>query len=417
MPIMKQFRLCKIPPWRRWLGLSALLLFPGCLVDQIGGAFTQQPEEFERKASNIAKKLIHQAFDGIDPARLVDFHTHVLAIGTSVKDAFVNSKMRSGVNLERLKFLIYISASGVKNLDNADQEYLNRLVCLARAIKRHGKYHILALDKHYRPDGTVDLAKTNMYVPNDYIVELARQYGDIFLPVISLHPYRRDAVEELDKWARTGVKYVKWLPNAMGMDPADRAIEPFYRKIKEHNMILLAHSGEEQAVQAEEDQELGNPLRLRLPLGMGIRVIVAHAASLGNCKDLDRGGAKKASCFELFLRLMDETKYRGLVFGEISAILQFNRMPGPFSTLLKRQDLHPRLVNGSDYPLPAINALIHTRSLVRDGFITADERTALNEIYDYSPLLFDFVLKRTMRHTETKRKLAPSVYMDNPGLE
>jgi mannonate dehydratase len=114
---------------------------------------------------------------------------------------------------------------------------------------------------------------------------------------------------------------------------------------------------------------------------------------------------------------MDEPKYLGLVFGEISAMLQFNRMPVPFATLLTRQDLHPRLVNGSDYPLPAINALIHTRSLANDGFITADERQALNEIYDYNPLLFDFVLKRTARHPQTKQKLATSVFMENPGLE
>ena len=76
-----------------------------------------------------------------------------------------------------------------------------------------------------------------------------------------------------------------------------------------------------------------------------------------------------------------------------------------------------RLVNGSDYPLPAINSLIWTRSLVRSGFITAEERQSLNEIYDYNPLLFDFVLKRTMRHPETKQKLATSVFMENPGLE
>jgi predicted TIM-barrel fold metal-dependent hydrolase len=417
MPTMKNLWLWSIYPWRQWIALSAFLLFSGCLIDQIGGAFTQQPEELDQKAAITTKQLIDHAFEDIDPARLIDFHTHVLAIGTSVNDAFVNPKMREGINLERLKFLIYNSAADVKNIDNADQEYVNRLVRLARATKRQGKYRILAFDKHYRPDGTVDLTKTNMYVPNDYIVELARRYGDIFLPTISLHPYRRDAVEELDKWAKAGVKYVKWLPNAMGMDPADRAIEPFYRKMKDHNMILLSHSGEEQAVAAEEDQELGNPLRLRKPLDMGIRVIVAHAASLGSCKDLDDGGGKKASCFDLFLRLMDDAKYRGLVFGEVSAMLQFNRMPVPFSTLLKRQDLHPRLVNGSDYPLPAINALIRTRSLVSDGFITSEERSALNEIYDFNPLLFDFVLKRTMRHPETKQKLAPSVFMQNPGLE
>src|SRR6185295_7820800 len=112
-----------IHSWRQWIALPALLLFPGCLVDQIGGAFTQQPEELEQKASIPTKTLIDQALEGIDPARLVDFHTHVLAIGTSVKDAFVNPKMRSGINLERLKFLVYNSAADVKNIDNADQEY------------------------------------------------------------------------------------------------------------------------------------------------------------------------------------------------------------------------------------------------------------------------------------------------------
>ena len=129
------------------------------------------------------------------------------------------------------------------------------------------------------------------------------------------------------------------------------------------------------------------------------------------------GGGDPRSCFDLFLRLMDDPNYLGLAFGEISAMLQFNRMPVPFSTLLERQDLHPRLVNGSDYPLPAINALIHTRSLASNGFITSEERTALNEIYDYNPLLFDFVLKRTVRHPKTKQKLAPSVFMENPGLK
>lgn len=404
-------------PLHRWLGLVSLLLFSGCLIDRIGGAFTEQPEALEQKAAPATKKLIDLAFDGIDPSRLVDHHTHILAIGTSVKDAFVNPKMRSGVNLERLKFLIYTSASGVTNIANADQEYLARLVRLARGNRSQGKYRILAFDQHYRPDGTVDLSKTNMYVPNEYVVELARQYADVFLPVISLHPYRRDALEELEKWAQAGVKYIKWLPNAMGMDPANNALDPFYRKLKQHNMILLSHSGEEQAVEAAEDQELGNPLRLRKPLDMGIRVIIAHAASLGSCTDLDQGGGKKADCFDLFLRLMDETKYRGLLYGEISAMVQFNRMPGPISTLLKRQELHPRLVNGSDYPLPAINALIRTRSLASAGFITGDERTALNEIYNYNPLLFDFVLKRTLRHPETKQKLAASVFMGNPGLE
>ena len=87
-------------------------------------------------------------------------------------------------------------------------------------------------------------------------------------------------------------------------------------------------------------------------------------------------------------------------------------------TILKRQDLHARLVNGSDYPLPAINSLIRTRSLARDGFITA-AKSANRSTRSTTTIrfFFDFVLKRTLRHPETKQKLAPSVFMANPGLE
>lgn len=394
-----------------------VLASSGCLIDRIGGAFSKAPEELEQGASFPAKAVINRAFEGIEPVHLADYHTHVIATGTSVPDAFVNPRMLRGFHLERLKFWIYQSASGIDDAANADVEYIGRLLRLARAVKRRGRFHILAFDKHYNRDGTVNLKKTHMYVPNRYVVELAGRYPDIFLPVVSIHPYRRDALEELEHWDKAGVKYVKWLPNAMGMDPADKAVVPFYRKMKEHGLILLSHGGDEQAVDAEKDQRLGNPLRLRLPLDIGVRVIVAHTASLGTCDDLDRGSGKTADCFELFLRLMDEPKYRGFLFGEISAMLQFNRMPEPMLTILERQDLHARLVNGSDYPLPAINSLIWTRSLARDGFITGEERDALNEIYDYNPLLFDFALKRTIRHPETKQKLAASIFMANPGLE
>ena len=146
----------------------------------------------------------------------------MLAIGTSVTDAFVNPKMRSGINLERLKFLIYASAAGVKNIDDADQEYVTRLVRLARH-QTPGKYRILAFDKYYMPDGSVDLAKTNMYVPNRVRRRAWRANIPIFFsPVISVHPYRtRCACRNWTNGRKPGVKYVKWLPNAMGMDPAN----------------------------------------------------------------------------------------------------------------------------------------------------------------------------------------------------
>jgi predicted TIM-barrel fold metal-dependent hydrolase len=209
---------------------------------------------------------------------------------------------------------------------------------------------------------------------------------------------------------------VKWLPNAMGIDPADELCDSFYQKLKQLDLVLLSHGGEEKAVEAEEDQRLGNPLLLRRPLEHGVKVIIAHCAGLGDNEDLDDPERKRLPNFDLFLRLMSEKRYEGLLFADISAITQYNRAGHPLMTVLRREDLHERLVNGSDYPLPAINVLIRTGALRQQGYITSDERAWLNEIYDYNPLLFDFVLKRTIRLPGTERRLPASLFMANPGL-
>jgi mannonate dehydratase len=78
--------------------------------------------------------------------------------------------------------------------------------------------------------------------------------------------------------------------------------------------------------------------------------------------------------------------------------------------------LHERLVNGSDYPLPAVNILIRTGTLLKKGYVTAVERQSLNEIYDYNPLLFDFVLKRTIKSPATRKSLPGSIFMVNGFL-
>jgi predicted TIM-barrel fold metal-dependent hydrolase len=210
---------------------------------------------------------------------------------------------------------------------------------------------------------------------------------------------------------------VKWLPNAMSIDPSDELCNPFYQKMKELNLVLLSHGGEEKAVEAKEDQRFGNPLLLRRALDAGVKVIVAHCAGLGDNEDLDDPKRKRVPNFDLFLRLMDDKRYEGLLFADISAMTQYNRIGRPLTTVLQRDDLHERLVNGSDYPLPAINALIRTGALVRQGHITSEERACINEIYDYNPLLFDFVLKRAIRIPGTEKRLPPSLFMANPALE
>src|SRR5215216_2497620 len=388
-----------------------------CLIHSIGGAFTKQPEELNSRLSSKSSDLIKRAFDDIDRERLIDHHVHIAGLGVGGTKTFVNPKMLTWRHpFHRLKLKVYMSSAGVSNEDKADPQAVARLTSLVASIKEHGKHRLLAFDKHYGSDGTVNLKKTEFYVPNEYVFELAKQHPELFVPNISVNPYRADAITELEKWAKRGARVVKWLPNAMGIDPSDPKCEPFYQKMKELDLILLSHGGEEKAVEAEEDQKLGNPLLLRRALDHGVKVIVAHCAGLGSNDDLDARDRKAIDNFDLFLRLMDEKRYEGLVFGEISAMTQFNRAGKPLQTILARDDLHERLVNGSDYPLPAVNVLIRTRPLVKQGYLSKPEAECLKEIYDYNPLLFDFVLKRAIKLPGTSRFLPASVFMTNPAL-
>jgi len=386
-----------------------------CLIPSIGGAFSRRPEELADKLSAPSSDLVKRAFDGVDPERLIDHHVHVAGLGAG--GTFVNRKMLTWKHpFHRLKFKVYMSSAGATDENRADSQLVDRLVSLVGNIRTHGKHRLLAFDKNYRRDGTVNLEKTEFYVPNEYVFELSERHPEMFVPNISVNPYRADAIGELEKWAQRGARVVKWLPNAMGIDPSDPQCDKFYEKMKELDLILLSHGGEEKAVQAEEDQKLGNPLLLRRALDHGVKVIVAHCAGLGTNDDLDSKDRKQVDNFDLWLRLMDEKRYEGLVFGEISATTQFNRVGKPLRTILARDDLHERLVNGSDYPLPAVNILIRTRPLVKQGFLSEPEGQSLKEIYDFNPLLFDLVLKRTMKLPGTSKSLPASVFMTNPAL-
>ncbi len=77
-----------------------------------------------------------------------------------------------------------------------------------------------------------------------------------------------------------------------------------------------------------------------------MKVVIAHCAGLGDNEDLDDLQRKRLPNFDLFLQLMDEQRYEGLLFADISAMTQFNRTGKPLTTILQREDLHERL------PLP-----------------------------------------------------------------
>ena len=230
-----------------------------------------------------------------------------------------------------------------------------------------------------------------------------------------MHPYRSDAQAELDKCSSQGIAVIKWLPNSQGIDPSSPLCDPFYRKMIALDLTLLVHTGYEHAVNfAYLNNAYGNPLLLRRPLDMGVRVIAAHVATEGSSEDIESVSRKKVPCFDLLLRLMREERYKGILFADISAITGFKRVPY-LRRLLAATDIHSNLVYGSDYPIPAINIVVSVGKIVRAGMLSEQEGVCLKEIYHYNPLLFDFCLKRRLTGPNSQQ-FPVSVFKRHPKI-
>jgi len=319
-----------------------------------------------------------------------------------------------------LGYQVVLSVVGMKEGETIpmDQQYVNRLASLVRNVpsKKWGKVFLLAMDQWYHENGEVDEVNTGLYVPNDYVFKVVEQHPDIFVAACSVHPYRKDAVQELERCYKRGARLIKWLPNTQGINPASPLCDAFYKKVVDLGMVLLSHTGVEHTIDVPGiDQSLGNPLLLRRALNNGVRVVAAHCGGMGKMKDLDDPKAPDVESLDLFLRIMDEKEYEELLFADISALTSWRRIWTPLFKMLNRTDLHHRLLNGSDYPLPALNLVVSTRALVKAGYITPEQRLLLNEIYDYNPLLFDFVTKRIIR-TPQGNSFPASVFMKHPKL-
>jgi mannonate dehydratase len=399
-------------PARRLVSLILLaLLLTGCqgLINQIGGNFKGPPEQLNSAISPEAKRLIAKSFEGIDASRLADAHVHM--IGPQVNPTWLSPWHP----IRFLRTQVFLSAAGVEGKANVEEQYLGRLEKLIKPFPKDVTFFLYAMDRRYNADGKPDMLNTPYYVANRTVMNIAEKSKGRFVPVVSIHPYRDDAISSLKHWASRGVRYLKWLPNSMGIDPDDARLTDFYRELKKLNVTLLTHTGHEHTFEAI-NPDLGNPLLLRRALDLQVRVVALHMASDETSIDLDDPDRRRRPAFDLLLRLMNNPKYDQLLFADMASMSFYNHRARPLRTLMERRDLQNRTVYGSDYPLPGINMATQTSALVRDGFLNAKEAAALEEIYAYNPLLFDYVLKRTVRHPDSGKPLDPEAFMIPPAL-
>jgi len=343
-------------------------------------------------------ELLARVWRGIDPAQLWDAHVHLLGNGLDGSGCRISPNMDSLWHpIERIQKVFYLNAGCVRDEPGMDAAYVQRLLTLHTAFPRGSKLVLLAFDWHYDQNGRRIESLSPIFTPNEYAQQLARQHPAHFEWMASIHPYREDAVEALEAAARGAARAVKWLPPVQGIDPADARCDRFYQAMARLGLPLLTHAGRELALHAGAMQDYGNPLRLRRALEHGVRVIVAHCASLGSGVDLDRGpDGPEMSNFKLFARLMDDRRYERQLYGDLAAIAQVTRAGKPLRRLLERRHWHPRLLYGSDYPLPGVMPIFAPRRLAAEGFLTEPEAVFLSGLRRYNPLLFDFALMRLL---------------------
>ena len=359
--------------------------------------------------SAAAQALVEELVASLGGRPLVDVHAHLAGRGAG-SGCWTNPRLddpASPVDLVRGRAF---RAAGMPDPDAPDEAWVDHLGALAAALPFPSRHHVLAFDYRHAADGVRDLERSEFHVPDSWAQEAAARWPSRLVAGASVHPRRPGALEALEALAAHGVRVVKWLPSAMGIDPADPANLPFYERLADLGLWLLVHTGEERAVGDAAEADWNQPLRLRLPLEAGARVVVGHCAAGGAFPDPDRADRRSTPAVELFLRLLEEFADTGRVAGEVSTVCNVNHFAHALEPLLARPDLHGHLLNGSDWPLPAVGPLVMLGPLVRSGFLEEEKVPALRELFDESPLLFDAVLKRQVRHPRSGDRFTDALW-------
>ncbi len=241
---------------------------------------------------------------------------------------------------------IGLSAQALK--DDFDRLYVEHLLTLVRESSLTSAA-ILAMDHVYDENGKPTPEKELFYVPNSYVLELSRSHPE-FLPVVSIHPARADANEELERCLSEGAVMLKLLPLYQNVNCNDRRYTRFWERMAEAGLPLLSHTGGEHTVPNNEPT-YADPRTMELPLQCGVTIIAAHSATKSGLFDRDY--------LEVLIEMMGH--YQNL-YADDSAFNTPFRSYGYKPAL--RSPLVDRLVHGSDYPVFVYGRWARMRGLI-----------------------------------------------------
>ncbi len=270
----------------------------------------------------------------LDLAKPIDMHVHVVGNGTGGTGCWL--RVTGWHRALAALMLRHIGLPPTAMAGDLDRLYVERLLTLVRSSSL-GAVVILAQDEVRDEQGQVMAGAGSFYVPNDYVLGLARTYPE-FLPAVSIHPARRDAREELDRCVAAGAVMMKCLPNCQNIPCNDRRFTKFWERMAELKLPLLAHTGGEHTLPVVRP-EFADPRGLTLPLECGVTVIAAHCGT--------KSGLFDPEYFHTFVAM---TRRFPNLYGDTSA---FNvPLRGRHVAACLEEPLASRMVQGSDFPVP-----------------------------------------------------------------
>jgi predicted TIM-barrel fold metal-dependent hydrolase len=266
----------------------------------------------------------------------IDMHVHMVGNGVAGSGAWLRlsgwHRWLAGFMLRQLG----VPASAL--LGDLEKLYAEHLLEIIRASSLDAVV-LLAHERVHDPDGTPRDDLGSMFVPNDVVLDLARRHPE-FLAGVSIHPARRDALDELNRCIANGAALMKCLPNCQNIDMSDKRYVPFWKRMAAAGLPLLAHTGGEHTVPVI-DAALADPKLLRTPLECGVTVIAAHCGTSSGAFDRDY--------FDDWAAMLREFPN---LYGDISALVSLNRCGHLRDCLLT--EIEPRILHGSDFPVPVL---------------------------------------------------------------
>lgn len=264
---------------------------------------------------------------------MVDLHVHLIAEDPARGNFLSEKKKRSLIGR-------YIRRQvGHDGTGHIEDHYVARLISFLRDPASPVTHAVLlGMDAVHDADGTRRLDRTDIAMSNDYLLALGREYPE-FIPAISIHPLRTDAITELERLHDAGARVMKWLPNSQDFDPADPRVRPFLRRVGQLGIHVISHTGYEHTIKPHR-QDVGDPARLTPGLEEGVRFIAAHSGS--------SGVMHRHEYFEVFLDMLGRHPH---LKGDLSAFTSLARFPY-LKRLIDGGRHWDRLGHGSDYPIP-----------------------------------------------------------------